>query len=361
MGVESDRLVFDYLSRVGDLAQTAMPAAERMQLVAQLRNDIDRQRDGTSGDSPAAVRRILGRIGTPDEVVEAASGSGEGSGSRSGAGSGSGSRSGAGSGSGPGEPPAGSYGPYAKRGPQVPVGRSGADGGRGGSGGTKPGDGTGTTGPARGRGRDRDRDGLEWWQGSPRGGGPLRAGEELAGLPGMTGGVFIPVDDEELDEEDPPPSTRRRAGAAPAAVEEEPAGGAAYEEEAPAGRQRRPLLPALRRVRSGWGSPSLLLAALLLLGGAALGSLIPLGLGWLLAYLSRAMSRTQAKFAVLGIPGAAAAAMVVWVWGRDVGKWGKPIAQGQVGHAFQDVYPVTIRLAAVGTALYLLWRSRRSA
>ncbi|NUS13643.1 MAG: hypothetical protein HOY69_19940, partial [Streptomyces sp.] len=126
---------------------------------------------------------------------------------------------------------------------------------------------------------------------------------------------------------------------------------------------RRRLLPrglAGGAVR-GWGSPVLLLAAALLVAGAVIGSLIPLGLGWLLAWLSRRLSRPQAKFAVLFIPGACAAGMVVWIWGRDVGKWGSPIPQGQVGQAFQDAYPFTVRLAAVCTALYLLWRSRRSA
>ena len=102
MGVESDRLVFDYLSRVGDLAQTALPAAGRMQLVAQLRNDIERERRGT--DNPAAVQRILGRIGSPDAVVEAA------------AGTGGAARPAPAAPEPPAtEPPPGSYGPYAKR------------------------------------------------------------------------------------------------------------------------------------------------------------------------------------------------------------------------------------------------------
>ncbi|MBY8883181.1 hypothetical protein, partial [Actinacidiphila acidipaludis] len=362
----SDRLVFDYLSRVGDLAQSALPSSQRMQLVAQLRNDIDRQRGGTGGDSPAAVRRILGRIGTPDEVVEAAAGSpgdghGRGTGSgagarqRSGTGGGPGARSGGDSGGGAGTGAGGASGtrsgagrrgartgdadgPYAERGPQVPRARAEKD----------------TDAPGR------DGDEPDWWRKSPRT-GTLRAGDELAGLPGMTGGVFIPVDDEELADDDPPGRPARSAR--PVAAADAAADAEVYEEAEdalPAARAPRRLLPGLRRVRSGWGSPSLLLAALLLVAGAALGSLIPLGLGWLLAYLSRALSRPQAKFAVLGIPGAAAAGLIVWVWGRDVGKWGAPIAQGQVGRAFQDSYPVAIRLAAVGTALYLLWRSRRS-
>ena len=66
MGIESDQLVFDYLSRVGDLAQQRqLPSGTRMQLVSSLRNEIDRQRAKYDPDSPAAVRRILGRLGTP--------------------------------------------------------------------------------------------------------------------------------------------------------------------------------------------------------------------------------------------------------------------------------------------------------
>ncbi|WP_444546229.1 HAAS signaling domain-containing protein, partial [Streptomyces longispororuber] len=72
MGIESDQLVFDYLSRVGDLAQQRqLPSAARMRLVADLRGEIDRRR-AKGADSPAAVRRILDRIGTPEELVDAA-------------------------------------------------------------------------------------------------------------------------------------------------------------------------------------------------------------------------------------------------------------------------------------------------
>lgn len=340
MGVESDRLVFDYLSRVGDLAQTALPSAQRMQLVAQLRQDIDRER-GTA-DNPAAVRRILGRIGTPDEVVEAAAGTPGAAGAPGPAAPGSAEPY--------REPPPGSYGPYAKA-------RGGPDGKTGG-GPTgkwaKDGEDGEDDGPQVPRPRRDRRDEPDWWRTDPRA-GRIQAGDELAGLPGMTGGVFFPVEDEELDGDDlfPPRRRPRAAAAADEDAEEE------YEEEAaPAARRR--LAPRLRNAGRGWGSPVLLLAAALLVAGAAIGSLIPLGLGWLTAYLSRRLSRPQAKFAVLGIPGAAALGLVVWVWGRDTGKWGAPVAQGQMGHAFQDAYPATIRLAAVGTALYLLWRSRRA-
>ncbi|GAA2787838.1 hypothetical protein [Streptomyces showdoensis] len=67
MGIENDRLVFDYLSRVGDLAQQRrMPSAERRELVTGLRDEIERRR--TVKGEP--VRGILGDLGTPDEVVD---------------------------------------------------------------------------------------------------------------------------------------------------------------------------------------------------------------------------------------------------------------------------------------------------
>ncbi|KUF19757.1 hypothetical protein [Streptomyces silvensis] len=72
MGIESDQLVFDYLSRVGDVAQQRqLPSGTRMRLVSGLRGEIDRRRAGAA-DSPAAVRRILDRLGSPDDLVDAA-------------------------------------------------------------------------------------------------------------------------------------------------------------------------------------------------------------------------------------------------------------------------------------------------
>ncbi|MCV2464959.1 hypothetical protein OEB94_37445, partial [Streptomyces sp. ICN988] len=75
MGIESDQVVFEYLSRVGDVAQQRqLPSATRMRLVSELRNEIDRHRAKTTVDSPAAVRRILDRLGDPDDIVTAAGG-----------------------------------------------------------------------------------------------------------------------------------------------------------------------------------------------------------------------------------------------------------------------------------------------
>ncbi len=75
MGIESDQVVYEYLSRVGDIAQQRqLPSATRMRLVSELRGEIERHRAKATVDSPAAVRRILDRLGTPDEVVAAAGG-----------------------------------------------------------------------------------------------------------------------------------------------------------------------------------------------------------------------------------------------------------------------------------------------
>lgn len=66
VGIESDQLVYDYLSRVGDLAQQQqLSSGARMRLVSTLRSEIDRQRATGGADSPAAVRRIIGGLGTP--------------------------------------------------------------------------------------------------------------------------------------------------------------------------------------------------------------------------------------------------------------------------------------------------------
>ncbi|MFE2251039.1 hypothetical protein ACFXC2_30525, partial [Streptomyces lavendulae] len=71
MGIESDHLVYEYLSRVGDLAQRRqLSSGDRMRLVSGLRDEIDRRRAKYEPETPAAVRRILERIGTPEEVLD---------------------------------------------------------------------------------------------------------------------------------------------------------------------------------------------------------------------------------------------------------------------------------------------------
>ncbi|PWI45875.1 hypothetical protein [Streptomyces sp. ICBB 8177] len=347
MGIESDKLVLDYLSRVGDLAQITLPAAERMRLVAQLRNDIDRARDGSAADSPAAVRRILGRLGSPDDVVAAAA-------------------------SRPGEaeapqPPRASAprpepsersprpeapGPRAtasaaraerqdavsfdKRGEREPSGGSRGSG-------TEP----GPEVPAGG--------GPEWWRvPAPR--SAARTNEILGG--GWTGGIFLSEFDDPGEEDDADGD-----GEDDEAVEAV-AGAAAGRRPFPRLRLRRRGAaapdPVAREVAGRRGlpvGPLELLGALALLAGAVLGNGIALGAGWVLAYTSRGMSRRDAKFAALGAPGLVALGAVLWLWGRTEGRWGAPIAGGQLGAVISSDFPTLLRVAAVASALALLWRA----
>ncbi|MBY8884925.1 hypothetical protein K7472_08690 [Streptomyces sp. PTM05] len=347
MGIESDKLVFDYLSRVGDLAQITLPAAERMRLVAQLRNDIDRARDGSAADSPAAVRRILGRFGTPDDVVAAAATTPREA-------------------EAPQPPQAPAPRPKPSKrpprpeapGPQAPAsapraeapgpvsfGKRGEDGGRpaSGAGGTE-------SGPEVPAG-----DGPEWWRvPAPR--SATRTNDILGG--GWTGGIFLSEFDDPDEERDE-------------VVEDED--DEAVEAVAGAG-TRRPF-PRLRLRRRGTAAvpdpvaqevagrrglpvgPLELLGALALLAGAVLGNGIALGAGWVLAYTSRGMSRRDAKFAALGAPGLVALGAVLWLWGRTEGRWGAPIANGQLGAVISSDFPTLLRVAAVASALALLWRA----
>ncbi|MEU6942267.1 hypothetical protein ABZ943_37305, partial [Streptomyces rubiginosohelvolus] len=111
--------------------------------------------------------------------------------------------------------------------------------------------------------------------------------------------------------------------------------------------------------RGGFAHPLLLLAALLLIAGVVTGSWIPLAGGWLIAYGSRTLSRTEAKWAALGLPGVVVAGALVWVWGRLDGRWGEPIEEGALREVLTGAWPVVVRVAAVASALYLVWRARR--
>ncbi|MER7839349.1 hypothetical protein ABTY98_26585 [Streptomyces sp. NPDC096040] len=303
MGIESDQVVYEYLSRVGDIAhQRQLSSADRMRLVSGLRNEIDRHRAKASVDSPAAVRRILNRLGTPDEVVEAAGGTTD---------------------TAPPPPSA-----------AVPVQReAGAP--------------SGSEDLRRVVPRPRPtepEDGpmpADWWRvdSSPFGDGDA--------VPGFVGGVEIP---EMLRK----PRLRK----------EEP------EEEAvePVVEAEEPVPPAPRRLRlrgvprpaTGWSNPLLLLAAAALVVGAVLGNWFALLLGWLIAYGSRRLTPAETKLAVMWVPGLSVAAGVVWLWGRSVGRWGDPIAQGHMSDALGETWPWVVRGAAVASALYLVWRSQRA-
>ncbi|MFM9368239.1 hypothetical protein [Streptomyces sp. Da 82-17] len=419
MAIESDQLVFDYLSRVGDLAQQRqLPSKTRMRLVADLRSEIDRRRatvsgGKTPGDSPSGVRRILDRLGTPEEVVDRAAGDApappaarpepsyeekpepahepkpEPAPAPE-------PRAPEPAASGPAPEPAAS-GPAAPASPKsrlwsfLSVPEQRAD---------EAPDGEGRTGHRR---RFVPRPRLTKEAKEPeaavepppvRSTPPHLAGEDEMGpsgstpdwwriddgpqgftdsVPGFVGGVEIPEilrpprpqneddgGDEDEDGEggasdaDRKPSLRKadaETGDAAAEGEEEPDGG---------GRK----LPFLRRASAARGAPSfsnplLLLAAAALVVGAAIGNWVALGVGWAIAYTSRRLTQREAKFASLGIPGLAAAAGVVWLWGRFDGRWGEAVPKGATADAFAETWPWVVRLAAVASALFLVWRSQR--
>lgn len=339
MGIESDQLVFDYLSRVGDLAQQAqLPSGSRMRLVTTLRGEIDRQRNKVGGNSPAGVRRILGRLGTPDEVVAAAAEDVGGAPPTA-----------------PPAPPAHRPAEPAADEPPVPRQRLRLRAPRPRTPDTPPPAqaaspphlaGTDELGPS---GSEPD-----WWRIDPA---PFGPGDRVAGF---VGGVEVP---EILR---PPREDEPDDGA------EEPEG---TETEEPPGRhllsrlrlrRRAEAVPAEAVAGTGaaiggglrLGHPMLLLAAALLLAGAAFGSLLPLAGGWLIAYASRRLNPAQKKLAVFVLPGTALAGGVLWLWGRVDGRWGEEVAEGAMREALTGTWPWVLKSAAVATALYLLWHSR---
>ncbi|MGW0535981.1 hypothetical protein [Streptomyces sp. NPDC003032] len=358
MGIESDQLVYDYLSRVGDLAQQRqLPSGTRMRLVAGLRDQIDRSRAKTVVDSPVAIRRILAGLGTPEDVVDAA-------------------------GDAPGDVSATPPGaPRAARAP-VPTQRGGrprrivprprrtpkSQPGPGDMDGPRPSPphlaGSDELGPS---GSEPD-----WWRvdSSPFG--------VADSVPGFVGGVEIPeiLKPPPSPSPSPPPSpdnpsrTLPRLSKGPEGTEEgveideadeadETAEGVVEDAGTTAeGRRRR--WPRLRGSDgAGLSNPLLLLAAALLAIGAVLGNWLALGGGWLIAYASRRLSRAEAKWAVMGMPGLAVAAGFTWLWGRTERHWGERITEGHMSDAMAETWPWVVRGAAVASALFLVWRSQR--
>ncbi|MFF2846999.1 hypothetical protein ACFVT5_11765 [Streptomyces sp. NPDC058001] len=331
MGIESDQLVFDYLSKVGDLAQQRkLPSGTRMRLVTELRNEIDKRRAKSLVDTPAAVSRILSHLGTPQDLVEAA-----------------------GSGTGDGDAPRAA----------VPVQRQPEETGEG----TRP------KGLRRMVPRPRPTEPApepERYVPSP----PHLAGEDELGphgsepdwwrvdsspfglsdsVPGFVGGVEIP---EILK---PPPSREGEPEPVPlgkdVAEQEEGEGQDAEGSESGDAKRRRPRLRL-----TGYANPLLLLAAALLVAGAVLGNWIALGVGWLIAWASRRLSAAESKWAVLVMPGLAVAGGLVWLWGRSDGRWGEPIPQSHMADAIGETWPWVVRAAALASAAYLVWRSQRA-
>ncbi|MFE9481153.1 hypothetical protein ACFYNM_21425 [Streptomyces spororaveus] len=338
MGIESDHLVYEYLSRVGDLAQQRqLSSGDRMRLVSGLRDEIDRRRAKYDPDTPAAVRRILERIGTPEEVLDTLGTPG--------------SRQGAAA------APAAAAPAPAEPGLSVPVQR----------------------GPGRLRGRNAPpvpaaepenvpphlagldelgpSGGAEpdWWRVSP---GTYGAGPQVEGF---AGGIEIPDLFKEGPEEES--AEAGKDGSAPPAQDEKgarslvrflrerrrakkEAAAAAAPEAAAAAARPRP-------------NAFLLLAAAVLVVGVVTGYWLLLVVGWLLPYASRVLGPAERKWAVFGPPGAVLAGAVLWVWGRMNGKWGETLADDQLSGALHGMWPWVLRGAALASALYLVWRARR--
>ncbi|MFJ3883567.1 hypothetical protein ACIPW5_39720 [Streptomyces sp. NPDC090077] len=311
MGIESDHLVYEYLSRVGDLAaRRQLSSGDRMRLVSGLRDEIDRRRAKYEPDTPDAVRGILDRIGTPEEVLDTVGA--------------------ARAAAAPAVPAVPAQRNTENLPQNVPPHLAGLD----------------ELGPSGGADPD-------WWSLSP---GGSRRGPQVEGF---AGGIEIPdLFGEEAEEE-------RKAREAREAGKSEP--DAAAGPAAAAGglvrflRDRR----EKKKAAAPEGEPRprphafLVLAALLLLAGALTGYWLLLGAGALVAYASRVLGPRERKWVLLGLPAAVFTLAMLWLWGRASGHWGTPIPSEQVGPSFQSLWPTLARTAGAVTAAYLLWRSRR--
>ncbi|MET9679677.1 hypothetical protein [Streptomyces coeruleorubidus] len=335
MGIESDQVVYEYLSRVGDVAQQRqLSSATRMRLVADLRNEIDRRRAKATVDSPAAVRRILSRLGSPDEVVASAAG-GTGGGTADSTPAAVPVQREAREQDEPGERPKGVLRRVV---PRPRPARSAEE--------PRPAAAEGAAPPHLAAGHELGDSAVQpdWWRVDSS---PFGAGEDV---PGFVGGVELP---DLLKPPRPRKPEPEKAAAEEAAVEAVVETGEAVGETGT--RRRLPRLPS-----GGWSNPLLLIAAGLLVAGAVLGNWFVLILGWLIAYASRRLSPAETKWAVVILPGLSVAAGVLWLWGRMNDRWGTPIAEGHMNDAVAQTWPWVVRGAAVASALFLVWRSQRS-
>jgi hypothetical protein len=387
VGIESDQLVFDYLSRVGDLAHsTQMSAAERARLVGDLRGRIDRERAAEGGAvTKGAVQKILNRIGSAEDVVASANG---GVSPRPAA----------------PMPSSEAAADGSDAGPQVPRG-TGAGSGSGKktkeTKGTEKGSGNRNETPTAAFGassphlasldelgaEDTDPD---WWRadrspfgngpvGASSGSGPLSGGPLSTGepVPGFVGGIEVPEVLKPPPADDTPEAPRTAPGA-PASAAAPAAPGASTAPQAPAAEAAPTGTPGLgalmllrRRMRGGDKAEGVSrrggivewAAVILLVAGVVVGSPIPLAAGWLASWWSPKLSRIEAKWATLVMPGLVATGGVVWLWGRAQRHWGEPLAEGgdALREALSGAFPVVLRVAAIASALYLIWRARRPA
>ncbi|GHC71509.1 hypothetical protein [Streptomyces cinnamoneus] len=332
MGIESDQLVYDYLSKVGDLAQRqSLTSGDRMRLVSRLRAEIERRRAAEGADSPTAVQRILDGLGTPAEAVAVAGTGGGAGGGAEGAGRVPVQRQ-------YGEAAAARRVPGAALPPHLATEEE-----------LRPVSGVHPDG----------------WGLEP---GPFRGGDEVHGF---VGGIEIPDMLKPPEAAEPREARRGTEAGAPegAKASEKP-----EKPETPGKPGKRRAAPEPeedeeeppdRRFRFWYSragvpmSPLLLLVALLLVTGAVLGNWLVIVAGWALAYVTRRLTQTESKLAVMGVPGLVVAGGLVWLWGRMNGRWGAPIAEGEMGTALSETLPVVVKVAAVASAAFVLWRARR--
>jgi uncharacterized membrane protein len=71
MNVHADPLVDDYLRRL-DTAASALPTHQRAELVSEIRDHLQEALRQTPPGDKAAVRNVLERLGTPEEITAAA-------------------------------------------------------------------------------------------------------------------------------------------------------------------------------------------------------------------------------------------------------------------------------------------------
>ncbi|MGP3687694.1 hypothetical protein ACTVZO_23900 [Streptomyces sp. IBSNAI002] len=336
MGIESDQLVYEYLSRVGDLAhQRQLSSGDRMRLVAGLRDEIDRRRARYEPETPAAVRGILDRLGTPEEVLDGHGAAGPGAAPAAPAPAVPAQRGPRGR-KPPVRPPRKAQPPEPPQPQNVPPHLAGLDE-LGPSGGSEP----------------------EWWRLSPAayGAGPQ--------VDGFAGGIEFPEPEAAPEPgsaaEPDDPGAEGKAGARESGVrgfvrflrerrraKKEAAAEAAPAAGAEAGAAARPRPNAF-----------LLLAAAVLLAGVVTGYWLLLVVGWLLPYASRALGPAERKWAVFGPPGVVAAGTVVWLWGRMNERWGEALPEDQLSPALHGMWPWLLRAAGLASVAYLVWRARR--
>ena len=394
MGIESEQLVYDYLSRVGDLAQaTALTAAERARLVSGLRETIDSKRPGagtavtrTGSREAAAMKKVLDGIGRPDEVVRKAVHTGvpearEASG---------GARRRDRAGGGPSAPSAPSVpaqgGPPAAEGDWWRFGRGAADRGSGGGGrrGSRGGSAQadGDYGGTGGRGRydddfeDFDGEGFDGGDFGGAGFGGALPGAEYGNqgeLPGWRASYekdFLNPDyvdprtvkvPEQRRPEQRRPEQRRPEQVAPEPVLPAPLPRPGLLRRAFA----RPV-PAPEPVEPASAAPlgplPLVesLAVLVLASGAVLALWYVAVLGWFLAYSARRLGRGAARFAGLWVPVLVAAVCGFWFYGHTHGRPpGQQLTEVQFKAVLRSTIAVWLRAAAACSALFLAWRIAR--